>query len=89
MPSHRIISDAEQEEFESGGGLKKETMEDRVREGKVFYKYVEDKADQVPQFQSQYYAAMSPCYQYPNMQYPYRAPNVYNIHNNNTRNWTP
>ena len=44
---------------------------------------------QVPQFQSQYYAAMSPCYQYPNMQYPYRAPNVYNIHNNNTLNWTP
>ena len=75
MSSHRIISDAEQEEFESGGGLKKETMEDRVREGKVFYKYVEDKADGVSIEDL--------------MQYPYRAPNVYNIHNNNTLNRTP
>ena len=45
MPSNRNMSAEEEEKFEEGGGLKKRTRDDRLRDSNAFYAYFKDKAD--------------------------------------------
>ena len=45
MPSNREMTAEEEDKFEEGGGLKKRTKDDRLRDCNAFYTYFESKVD--------------------------------------------
>ena len=45
MPSNREMTAEEEDKFEEGGGLKKRTKDDRMRDCGAFYTYFESKVD--------------------------------------------